>query len=115
MCHARRLYPYGIRTQIPGGRDQTLNNAISHRYNRVVPVQNISPHIDYQDIAAKTLQASPMVPMYFLNSPELRYSTIEQYRTMTHYHISCGGSPLPSQRSESGPPVLNRAWYPSRA
>ena len=46
---------------------------------------------EYQDIAAKALQSSLMVPIYQLRSPELQYSTTrEQYEALIYYHISCG-------------------------
>ena len=45
---------------------------------------------EYQDIATNALQSSLMVPIYLLHSPELRYSTTEQYEALMHYHISCG-------------------------
>ncbi|KAH9000225.1 hypothetical protein EDB92DRAFT_1829942 [Lactarius akahatsu] len=42
------------------------------------------------DIAGKALRLSLTLPVNLLQSPELRYSTMEQHQALFHYHILCG-------------------------
>ena len=55
-----------------------------------VGVYALAAAYECQDIASKALRSSLKIPMYLLQSPELQYSTTEQYQALIHYHISCG-------------------------
>jgi len=55
-----------------------------------VGVYALAVAYECHDIAGKALRSSLRLPMYLLQSPELQYSTTEQYQALIHYHISCG-------------------------
>jgi len=55
-----------------------------------VGVYALAAAYERQDIAGKALRSCLRLPTYLLRSPELRYSTTEQYQMLIHYHISCG-------------------------
>ena len=55
-----------------------------------VGVYALAAAYECQDIAAKALRSSLALPIYLLQSPELQYSSTEQFQVLIHYHILCG-------------------------
>ncbi|KAH9046520.1 hypothetical protein EDB84DRAFT_655181 [Lactarius hengduanensis] len=57
------------------------------------------------DIAGKALRLSLTLPVHLLQSPELRYSTMEQHQALFHYHILCGKA--------ASAVTMRRKWIPA--
>ena len=88
---ARILLEFARKYQVDVIKDSLtrfLTDTIEHN---PAGIYALASAYEYQDIAAKALQSSLMVPIYKLHSPELQSSTTrEQYEALIYYHISCG-------------------------
>ena len=90
LCDARILMEFARKYQvdvIKSSLTQFLTNTIERN---PAGVYALASTYEYQDVAAKALQSSLMVPIYLLQSPDLQYSTTKQYEALIRYHISCG-------------------------
>ena len=70
-----------------------------------VGVYALAAAYECRDIAAKALRSSLTLPIYLLQSPELQYSTTEQYQALIHYHILCG--------KVASAVTMRRQWIPA--
>lgn len=70
-----------------------------------VGVYALAAAYECRDIAAKALRSSLTLPIYLLQSPELQYSTTEQYQALIHYHILCG--------KVASAVTMRRRWIPA--
>ncbi len=70
-----------------------------------VGVYALAAAYECRDIAGKALRSSLTLPVYLLHSPELQYSTTEQYQALVHYHTLCG--------KVASAITMRRKWIPA--
>ncbi|KAH9004626.1 hypothetical protein EDB86DRAFT_3072114 [Lactarius hatsudake] len=70
-----------------------------------VGVYALAAAYERRDIAGKALRSSLTLPVNLLQSPELQYSTMEQYQALFHYHILCGKA--------ASAVTMRRKWIPA--
>ena len=70
-----------------------------------VGVYALAAAYECRDIAAQALRSSLTLPIYLLHSPELQYTTTEQYQVLVNYHILCG--------KVASAVTMRRKWIPA--
>ncbi|KAH9072218.1 hypothetical protein EDB83DRAFT_2572275 [Lactarius deliciosus] len=70
-----------------------------------VGVYALAAAYECRDIAGKALRSSLTLPVNLLQSPELQYSTMEQYQALFHYHILCSKA--------ASAVTMRRKWIPA--